>query len=125
MIGVEEFIESTISQIIDATEKLQEKYKDKDVIIFPNDVETSGAVLVTYPSGDKTRRLVTNIEMDLTLDVYKSQQKNSSGGINKIVVANIGRQGLFSTSSLHKVRFSMQIALPSKDVKEFFAKKEK
>jgi len=113
-----EFVQSTLSQIIDGICKTQEEKRQAGALVVPPKIwtpdATSQPMVFTSPREDNEEgRYVSMIEFDVTLLV---ERETEGGGKLKIGVASFGVEagGGASTSNTntHRVKFSVPVALP-------------
>jgi hypothetical protein len=125
---LKEFITETLSQIIDGVSEVQEKYRDKNVLICPDDIQGANG---DYHIEDSrcyeyyTRKTkVQFIDMDIAITVTEKDGNKSGIGIAKFINAGISSENIQQNESVSKINFSIPIVLPSSDVDEYFEKKE-
>lgn len=116
---LKDFIKETLSQIIDAVSETQEKYKDKHVLICPDDIQSEkGEYYIDNEShyeyyNRKTK--VQNIEMDIAISVTEKEGNKSGIGIAKIINA-------IQNESVSKIKFSIPLVLPTSNTREYYQK---
>ena len=123
---LKEFIKESLSQIIDAVKETQEKYKDTNVLVCPDDVQGEDNNL--YIDNENFNQYynrytrVQNIEMDIAISVTEKEGNKSGIGIAKIINAGISSENAQQNESISKIKFSIPVVLPTANVKEYFEK---
>lgn len=106
---VKDFINETISQILDSVDELNAKYADKGASI---------AALGNYNyKGTWRKNYVTEVDFDIALEVVTDKETGKGG---RIGVASVLSGGIESTSkkqdqSVSKVHFTLPVKFPAKD----------
>lgn len=123
---LKEFIKESLSQIIDAVKETQEKYKDTNVVICPDNIQEvkSGLYILDENEYDNysSRSKVQNIEMDIAISVTEKEGNKSGLGIAKIINAGISSENAQQNESISKIKFSIPIVLPTTNAQEYFEK---
>lgn len=123
---LKEFIKESLSQIIDAVKETQEKYKDTNVVICPDNIQEvkSGLYILDENEYDNysSRSKVQNIEMDIAISVTEKEGNKSGLGIAKIINAGISSENVQQNESISKIKFSIPIVLPTTNAQEYFEK---
>ena len=110
---LKDFIKETLSQIIDAVSETQEKYKDKHVLICPDDIQSEkGEYYIDNEShyeyyNRKTK--VQNIEMDIAISVTEKEGNKSGIGIAKIINVGTSSENAIQNESVSKIKFSIPL----------------
>ena len=110
---LKEFIKSTIKQIAESVDELNQEFDGKQT--FVNSTNIKGIGEKPYVPFAFTDYNVTNIDFDLSVDV-----ENKEGTTGKVgVLASVIGVGVSSTEgrvqhSESKVRFTIPVILPSK-----------
>lgn len=110
---LKEFIKSTISQIAESVDELNEEFEGKKVVVnptSPNGIRNIPNISTHYGSYN-----ITNVDFDLSVSV--ESKEDSAGKVG--VVASIVGLGVSSSEghvqhSESKVRFTIPVMLPSK-----------
>jgi len=106
---VKEFINETISQILDSVDELNVKYADKGASI---------ASLGDYKyNGLWRKNYVTDVDFDIALEVITDKETGKGG---RLGIASVLSGGIESTSkqqnqSVSKVHFTLPVVFPAKD----------
>lgn len=123
---LKEFIKESLSQIIDAVKETQEKYKDTNVVICPDNIQEvkSGLYILDENEYDNysSRSKVQNIDMDIAISVTEKEGNKSGLGIAKIINAGISSENAQQNESISKIKFSIPIVLPTTNAQEYFEK---
>lgn len=123
---LKEFIKESLSQIIDAVKETQEKYKDTNVVICPDNIQEvkSGLYILDENEYDNysSRSKVQNIDMDIAISVTEKEGNKSGLGIAKIINAGILSENAQRNESISKIKFSIPIVLPTTNAQEYFEK---
>ena len=110
---LKEFIKSTIKQIAESVDELNQEFDGKQTFVNPTNIKGIGEK--PYVPFAFTDYNVTNIDFDLSVDV-----ENKEGTTGKVgVLASVIGVGVSSTEgrvqhSESKVRFTIPVILPSK-----------
>lgn len=110
---LKEFIKSTIKQIAESVDELNQEFDGKQTFVNPTNIKGIGEK--PYVPFAFTDYNVTNIDFDLSVDV-----ENKEGTTCKVgVLASVIGVGVSSTEgrvqhSESKVRFTIPVILPSK-----------
>lgn len=110
---LKEFIKSTIKQIAESVDELNQEFEGKQTFVNPTNIKGIGEK--PYVPFAFTDYNVTNIDFDLSVDV-----ENKEGTTGKVgVLASVIGVGVSSTEgrvqhSESKVRFTIPVVLPSK-----------
>lgn len=110
---LKEFIKSTIKQISESVDELNQEFEGKQTFVNPTNIKGIGEK--PYVPFAFTDYNVTNIDFDLSVDV-----ENKEGTTGKVgVLASVIGVGVSSTEgrvqhSESKVRFTIPVILPSK-----------
>ena len=110
---LKEFIKSTIKQIAESVDELNQEFEGKQTFVNPTNIKGIGEK--PYVPFAFTNYNVTNIDFDLSVDV-----ENKEGTTGKVgVLASVIGVGVSSTEgrvqhSESKVRFTIPVILPSK-----------
>ena len=110
---LKEFIKSTIKQIAESVDELNQEFEGKQTFVNPTNIKGIGDK--PYVPFAFTDYNVTNIDFDLSVDV-----ENKEGTTGKVgVLASVIGVGVSSTEgrvqhSESKVRFTIPVILPSK-----------
>lgn len=123
---LKEFIKESLSQIIDAVVETQDKYKETNVLICPDDIQGENNNLYIrdenlYQYFNRYTR-VQNIEMDIAISVTEKEGNKSGLGIAKIINAGISSENAQQNESISKIKFSIPIVLPTTNTQEYFKK---
>ena len=123
---LKEFIKESLSQIIDAVVETQDKYKETNVLICPDDIQGENNNLYIrdenlYQYFNRYTR-VQNIEMDIAISVTEKEGNKSGLGIAKIINAGISSENAQQNESITKIKFSIPIVLPTTNTQEYFKK---
>lgn len=123
---LKEFIKESLSQIIDAVVETQDKYKETNVLICPDDIQGENNNLYIrdenlYQFYNRNTR-VQNIEMDIAISVTEKEGNKSGLGIAKIINAGISSENAQQNESISKIKFSIPIVLPTTNAQEYFEK---
>lgn len=123
---LKEFIKESLSQIIDAVVDTQDKYKETNVLICPDDIQGENNNLYIrdenlYQFYNRNTR-VQNIEMDIAISVTEKEGNKSGLGIAKIINAGISSENAQQNESISKIKFSIPIVLPTTNAQEYFEK---
>lgn len=114
---LKEFIQSTLSQLIDGI--CQEQKRQTGALVVPPQIwtpdATSQPMVFTSPRDkEDVGRYVSLIEFDVTLVLEKEAK---GGGKLKIGVASLGVEGgatgSTSSTNTHRVKFTVPVALPA------------
>lgn len=106
---VKEFINETISQILDSVDELNAKYADTGASV---------ASLGDYNyKGKWSKNYITEVDFDIALEVVTDKETGKGG---RLGVASIFSGGIESTNkrqdqSLSKVHFTLPVKFPAKD----------
>ncbi len=123
---LKEFIKESLSQIIDAVKETQEKYKDTNVVICPDNIQEvkNGLYILDENEYDNysSRSKVQNIDMDIAISVTEKEGNKSGLGIAKIINAGISSENAQQNESISKIKFSIPIVLPTTNAQEYFEK---
>lgn len=123
---LKEFIKESLSQIIDAVKETQEKYKDTNVVICPDNIQEvkSGLYILDENEYDNysSRSKVQNIDMDIAISITEKEGNKSGLGIAKIINAGISSENAQRNESISKIKFSIPIVLPTTNAQEYFEK---
>lgn len=123
---LKEFIKESLSQIIDAVKETQEKYKDTNVVICPDNIQEvkSGLYILDENEYDNysSRSKVQTIDMDIAISVTEKEGNKSGLGIAKIINAGISSENAQRNESISKIKFSIPIVLPTTNAQEYFEK---
>lgn len=123
---LKEFIKESLSQIIDAVKETQEKYKDTNVVICPDNIQEvkSGLYILDENEYDNysSRSKVQNIDMDIAISVTEKEGNKSGLGIAKIINAGISSENAQRNERISKIKFSIPIVLPTTNAQEYFEK---
>lgn len=123
---LKEFIKESLSQIIDAVKETQEKYKDTNVVICPDNIQEvkSGLYILDENEYDNysSKSKVQNIDMDIAISVTEKEGNKSGLGIAKIINAGISSENAQRNESISKIKFSIPIVLPTTNAQEYFEK---
>ena len=121
---LKEFIKESLSQIIDAVKETQEKYKDTNVVICPDNIQEvkSGLYILDENEYDNysSRSKVQNI--DMAISVTEKEGNKSGLGIAKIINAGISSENAQRNERISKIKFSIPIVLPTTNAQEYFEK---
>lgn len=125
---LKEFITETLSQIIDGVSEVQEKYKNRNILICPDDIQGTNDNLYIddeerYSCYTKMTR-VQQIDMDIAISVTEKDGNKSGIGIAKIISAGISSESIQQNESISKIKFSIPVVLPSSSVKEYFKNRQ-
>lgn len=110
---LKEFIKSTIKQIAESVDELNQEFDGKQTFVNPTNIK--GVRESPHVPFAFTDYNVTNIDFDLSVDV-----ENKEGTTGKVgVLASVIGVGVSSTEgrvqhSESKVRFTIPVVLPSK-----------
>ncbi|MDC1812323.1 hypothetical protein POZ03_17825 [Bacteroides uniformis] len=123
---LKEFIKESLSQIIDAVIETQDKYKETNVLICPDDIQGKDNNLHIdnenlYQCYSRYTR-VQNIEMDIAISVTEKEGNKSGIGIAKIINAGISSENAQQNESISKIKFSIPIVLPTTNTQKYFEK---
>lgn len=123
---LKEFITETLSQIIDGVSEVQEKYKDRNILICPDDIQGNDSNLYIddedkYSGYTKMTR-VQSIDMDIAISVTEKDGKKAGIGVAQFIKAGISSENAQQNESISKIKFSIPIVLPSSSVKEYLRK---
>lgn len=123
---LKEFIKESLSQIIDAIVETQDKYKETNVLICPDDIQGENNNLYIrdenlYQFYNRNTK-VQNIEMDIAISVTEKEGNKSGLGIAKIINAGISSENAQQNESISKIKFSIPIVLPTTNTQEYFEK---
>lgn len=126
---LKEFITETLSQIIDGVSEVQERYKDRNILISPDDIQGSKGNLYIddedkYTGYTKMTR-VQSIDMDIAISVTEKDGNKAGIGIAKFINAGVSTENTQQNESISKIKFSIPIVLPSSSVKEYMKKHSK
>lgn len=123
---LKDFIKETLSQIIDAVSETQEKYKDKHVLICPDDIQSEKG---EYYIGNEShyeyynrKTKVQNIEMDIAISVTEKEGNKSGIGIAKIINVGTSSENAIQNESVSKIKFSIPLVLPTSNTREYYQK---
>ncbi|MDO3390616.1 hypothetical protein Q3C19_09025 [Bacteroides sp. ET489] len=123
---LKEFIKESLSQIIDAVKETQEKYKDTNVVICPDNIQEvkDGLYILDENEYDNysSRSKVQNIDMDIAISVTEKEGNKSGLGIAKIINAGISSENTQQNESISKIKFSIPIVLPTSSSQKYFEK---
>lgn len=123
---LKEFIKESLSQIIDAVKEMQEKYKDTNVVICPDNIQEVKSGLYILDENEynnySSRSKVQNIDMDIAISVTEKEGNKSGLGIAKIINAGISSENAQRNESISKIKFSIPIVLPTTNAQEYFEK---
>lgn len=123
---LKEFIKESLSQIIDAIKETQEKYKDTNVVICPDNIQEvkDGLYILDENEYDNysSRSKVQNIDMDIAISVTEKEGNKSGLGIAKIINAGISSENTQQNESISKIKFSIPIVLPTSSSQKYFEK---
>lgn len=106
--NVSEFIEDTVSQVLDSVMNLNQKYSDKDASV---------ARLGSYNyKGTWSDNYITEIDFDIALEVSNEKEKNHGARVNVASILNVAGDSVKNAkeSATSRVRFSLPIKFPSK-----------
>ncbi|EBA10808.1 trypco2 family protein [Roseobacter sp. CCS2] len=108
---LKEFISQTVSAIADATNELQEKYADDDIVINPPSA-LSGTDVFQPNSQNYTLRRVQNVQFDVAVT---ASSETSGGGKAEIKVWSMSLQGgadiAKNAEQVSRVAFSIPMTL--------------
>lgn len=123
---LKEFIKESLSQIIDAVKETQEKYKDTNVVICPDNIQEVKSGLYIFDENEynnySSRSKVQNIDMDIAISVTEKEGNKSGLGIAKIINAGISSENTQQNESISKIKFSIPVVLPTSNAQEYFEK---
>ena len=123
---LKEFIKESLSQLIDAVKETQEKYKDTNVVICPDNIQEvkDGLYILDENEYDNysSRSKVQNIDMDIAISVTEKEGNKSGLGIAKIINAGISSENTQQNESISKIKFSIPIVLPTSSSQKYFEK---
>ena len=123
---LKEFIKESLSQIIDAVVETQDKYKETNVLICPDDIQGKDNNLYidnkNFNNYHNRYTRVQNIEMDIAISVTEKEGNKSGLGIAKIINAGISSENAQQNESISKIKFSIPIVLPTTNTQEYFKK---
>ena len=110
---LKEFIKSTIKQIAESVDELNQEFDGKQTFVNPTNIKGIGEK--PYVPFAFTDYNVTNIDFDLSVDVENKEGTTGQVG----VLASVIGVGVSSTEgrvqhSESKVRFTIPVILPSK-----------
>lgn len=118
------FISETLSQIIDGVSEVQEKYKDKNVLINPDKIEGSNGEY--YISGRSSSHihttLIQNIEMDVAITATEGNENKVGIGVAKILNIGTSKETNALNSTLSRIKFNIPISLPTTSTDNFMKK---
>ena len=109
---LKEFIETTVSAIVDASSGLQQKYQSDDVIVNPPSAQ-SGSDVYQAGSRNYTMRRVPNIEFDVALTVGSEQGGGGKAGI-RVFAAELSGEAKQNSSSEQVSRVPFQVPITLK-----------
>ena len=115
---LKDFIKSTISQVIDAVEELNEQYEEKDAVINPSSPYKQGQDVRSVDTRTGKRQ-VAEIEFDLTVSVDES--KGTGGKVNVlacVIGGDVSKTVSQGNSSVSRVKFTVPVMLPTRKVKD-------
>ena len=109
--NLKEFVEETISAIVEASMALQDRYEGDEVLINPP-APQSGSGVFHPGSANYTFRHVRDVEFDVALTVGSETSGSGKAGL-KVFAAEIGGSGAHARSSeqVSRVRFTIPITL--------------
>jgi len=111
---LQEFISETISAIVDATEKLQDDYKDASVVISPP-AALSGSDVYMDGSGNYVYRHVKDIDFDVAVTIGSDAEGTGKAGIKVFSFeAGVGGKVAKTSEQVSRVQFSIPIAMTNK-----------
>lgn len=123
---LKEFIKESLSQIIDAIKETQEKYKDTNVVICPDNIQEVKGGLYILDENEydnySSRSKVQNIDMDIAISVTEKEGNKSGLGIAKIINAGISSENTQQNESISKIKFSIPIVFPTSSSQKYFEK---
>lgn len=121
---LKEFITETLSQIIDGVSEVQEKYKNQNVLVNPDNYSgTNGEYRLPPKSGYYIPSpKVQHINMDIALTITENAGQKSGIGIAKVISAGISSETNAQNSTISKVKFDIPICLPTVSSDAFLEK---
>ncbi len=110
--NLKDFVEETLSSIIDAVTELQEKYEGSEALINPQPSHGTDDQLEERASEDDVRR-IQNVAFDIAVTA-PSADGGGGGSIKKVAAVNLGTTGTgaISAEQLSRIRFEIPISLP-------------
>lgn len=117
---LQEFVQETITQLVEGLVEAQKKVKGKGCIIIPNEIwtpdATSQPMIFTSPRNkDNSGRYVSMIEFDVAITV---DNKEGLDGKLKVKVAGIldvggGGEMAKTDTTTSRIKFKVPVALPT------------
>ena len=117
---LQEFISTTLVQIVKGIENAKEQLKDSKAIINPRNVSTGG---VTHPSihgyldtHKQFYKVVQKIDFDVAVTAEKAKETSGAIGIH-VGSIGLGSKGRSESNSsvVSRIQFSIPIVLPMED----------
>lgn len=106
---VKDFINETISQILESVDELNAKYADKGASI---------ANLGNYSyKGVWRKNYVTDVDFDIAIEVVTDKESGKGGrlGVASVFTGSIESSSRKQDQSVSKVHFTLPVKFPAKD----------
>ena len=109
---VQDFIETIVTGIVEATKTLQDKHREDGVVINPPQSTRSADVYSPTNSGAKKR--VQLVAFDMAVTVGSETAGESAGKLKIATFVEIGGKGDHSQSAqeVSRVQFTLPVVLP-------------
>jgi hypothetical protein len=109
---LKDFIKSTISQIAESVEELNNEFQERQVVVNPSSINGINNVptLQTHTRAYN----ITNIDFDLSVSVENNEGSSAKVGVfaNVIGIGASATEGK-NSQSVSKVKFTIPVMLPS------------
>ena len=115
---IKDFVKEALSQIVEGINEANQQMNDKGAFVASTDLwETPrNPKSDIYTKCNNKHQIVREIEFDISIEVSDSSKAGGGGSLQVLSLfhAEGGVENNIHSSSMHKIRFSLPLALPSK-----------
>ena len=114
---IKEFIKETLTQIVEGITDANKEIQGKGAYIVSSNLkDAQGFPARELYSDDRNeqRHIVREINFDISIAVTETTQSGVKGGLQvlSVVHSNGGIENNTSSSAVHKIKFSLPLAMP-------------
>lgn len=115
---IKDFIKETLSQIVEGINEANQQMGSKGAFVASTDLWETPRLSKsdTYVKCNNKHQIVREIEFDVSITVSDSSKTEGEGRLQVLSLfrAEGGVENNTHASSMHKIKFSLPLALPSK-----------
>lgn len=115
---IKEFIKEALSQIVEGINEANQQISDKGSFVVSSNLREANGLPKSgtyYDDGKNPRRVVREIEFDISIAASDSTQSGGKGSLQVIsfIRADGGVENNISSSASQRIKFTLPLALPN------------